>query len=278
MADLLTAVLSLSAAISWGSGEFTSGLAARRSGPFRTVLFVYSFGLVALIVIAIVLREVIPRSPDILWGALAGVSEMMGLWFLLKGFSGGRMGIISPVSGVLAAAIPVVFEGVTKGIPGTSQMVGFGLALSGIWLLSRPERSGLRVAGLAMGLLAGIGFGGFFTLLGQVSEGAVFWPLVAGRVSACGLMVIVFFVTHRTPRARDLPLSLIALAGTLDAAGNLLFLLAVQHGRLDIAAVLGSLYPGATAILARVLGGEQMTRLQLAGVISALAAIVLITA
>jgi drug/metabolite transporter (DMT)-like permease len=187
------------------------------------------------------------------------------------------MGIVAPVSAVLAAAIPVVFAAFTVGLPRELQLLGFGLALISIWLLSRPEPLGSRPAGLGEALLAGLGFGGFFIALGLIGESAIFWPLVAGRLAACGLMVAFALATRRAVTLPQLPLGLLVLAGALDVGGNVFFLLAVKSGRLDVAAVLGSLYPAVTAILAWLITREHMTGLQVIGVAVAVLAIVLIT-
>lgn len=274
---LLAAIFALSAATAWGSGDFTGGLVARRVGAFHTVLISYSIGLLALVIAALARLEQLPPRADLTWGALAGLAGMLGLGFLLRGFATGRMGIVAPVSAVLTTAIPVTFTAVTEGLPRELQLLGFGLAIVSIWMLSRPEKIGGRPAGLGAALLAGLGFGGFFTALGQVGESAVFWPLVAGRVAACGLM-FAFALSTRRPLVPQLaPLGLLALVGTLDVGGNLLFLLAVQSGRLDVAAVLGSLYPAVTAILAWLVIRERMAGLQVIGVAVAVLAIVLIT-
>lgn len=273
----LTAFLALSAATAWGSGDFTGGLAARRVGAFHTVLISYSVGLLALVIVALARFERLPPPSDLLWGALAGLFGMLGLGFLLHGFALGQMGIVAPVSAVLATGIPVVFTAFTEGLPRELQLLGFGLALASIWLLSRPGRFTGRPAGLGMAFLAGLGFGGFFIALDQVGQGAVFWPLVAGRLATCTLMIAFALSTRRPIIPPFSPLGLLALAGVLDVAGNLFFLLAVQTGRLDVAAVLGSLYPAMTAILARLLAREHLNRFQTVGVAVALLAIVLIT-
>jgi hypothetical protein len=108
---------------------------------------------------------------------------MAGIGFLLRGFARGQMGAVAPVSATLAAAIPVVFSGFTEGLPAGPQLAGFGLALISIWLISRGGPSGGRDSGIGLALLAGVGFGGFFITLDQIGEGAVFWPLAAGRLS-----------------------------------------------------------------------------------------------
>jgi drug/metabolite transporter (DMT)-like permease len=179
---------------------------------------------------------------------------------------------LSSLSLLLLAGIPVVFTAIAEGLPQQLQLLGFGLALISIWLLSRPERFGGRPAGLGMALLAGLGFSGFFIAIGQVSEAAVFWPLVAGRLAACTAMVVIAF------HASFAPLSLAPCPHrSLDVTGNLFFLLAMQLGRMDVTAVLGSLYPAVTAILAWLITKEHMARLQMIGVAMAVLAIVMIT-
>ncbi len=270
-------MFALSAAVAWGSGDFTNGLGTRRIGAFYSVLISYTVGLLALVIIALARRESIPSTHDLVWGALAGLSGMVGLGFLLRGFAAGRMGIVAPVSAVLATAIPVIFAALTEGLPRELQILGFGLALLSIWLLSRPERLAGRPAGLGMALLAGMGFGCFFTALGQVTGTAVFWPLAAGRFASCAVMVVFALSTRRSIIPARAPLALLTLGGVLDVSGNLFFLLAVQSGRLDVAAVLGSLYPAVTALLARLIVKENMAAIQMFGVALALLAIVLIT-
>jgi drug/metabolite transporter (DMT)-like permease len=275
--SLLTGAFALTAAASWGSGDFTAGLATRRVGPFHTVLISYVVGLATLTVAALARFERLPPPPDLLWGALGGLSGVIGLGFLLRGFATGRMGVVAPVSAMLATIIPVVFAAFTEGLPRTTQLLGFGFALVSIWMLSRPDRLGGRPAGVGAGMLAGLGFAGFFIALDQVGEGAVFWPLVAGRLTTCALMIIFALAARRPLLPPVSPLGLLALAGILDVGGNLFFLLATQAGRLDVAAVLVSLYPAVTAILARLIAKEHLARLQVIGVGVAVLAIVFIS-
>jgi len=232
---LLAALFALSAAAAWGSGDLTGGLAARRIGAFRTVLVSYSVGLLVLAIVALALGEMLPSPADLLWGAAAGLAGVVGLGFLLRGFSEGRMGIVAPVSAVLATSIPVIVAALTEGMPGALQWVGFGVALAGLWLLSRPQSLGGRPGGLGVALLAGVGFGAFFVALDQVRTSAVFWPLAAGRLAALGVMVPLALARRRPVLPQGAPLGLLALAGVLDAGGNLFFLLATQTGRLDVA-------------------------------------------
>lgn len=273
----LTIIFGLAAAAAWGSGDFTGGYSARRVGTFPTVFISYVIGLVVLTVVALAKQEVITSAADMVWGALAGLSGMIGLASLFRGFRMGRMGIVAPISASLAAALPVIFTAFTESLPGQIQLLGFVLALTGIWLLSRPEEFGGRPAGIGLAVIAGLGFGGFFTMLDQVSEGAVFWPLVAGRLACCIAMVIFAAVRRQPVAVAPSQVWVIALAGLLDIGGNLFFLLAIQAGRLDVATVLASLYPAVTTLLAWLVAGERMARQQVVGVAAAVLAIVLIT-
>ncbi len=274
---LFAAALALSAATCWGAGDFSGGLATRKSDAFRSVLIIYSVGLATLLVVALARGEALPPVADLAWGALAGLFGLVGILLLFRGFAAGRMGIVAPVSGVLATALPVVFSAFTQGLPRALQMAGFVVALAGIWLISRPERFGRRPAGLGLAILAGVCFGSFFITLNQVSTSSVFWPLVAGRAASVTAMLTFALVTRRPLSLKGLPWGLFWLAGVLDVAGNLFFLLAIKNGRLDVGSVLGSLYPAVTALLARLTIKENITRLQVIGVSAAMLAIVLIT-
>ena len=274
---VLAALFALSAALSWGAGDFTGGLASRRVGAFPTVVVSYVAGLLVLAAVALGRGEPLPAPIDLWWGMVAGLAGVMGLGFLLRGFAEGRMGVVAPVSAVLSTSLPVAFAALTEGMPGGLQLVGFAVALAGLWLLSRPESVGGRPRGLGVALLAGLGFGGFYVIVSQVGANAVFWPLAGARLAALAALVPLALARRRPLVPRSAPLGLIALAGMLDAGGNLFFLLATQSGRLDVAAVLASLYPAITAVLAWLIAGERLTRWQVAGAGAALVAIVLIT-
>jgi len=273
----LTAIFALSAAVAWGSGDFLGGMVSRRIGAINTIFLSYIVALMILVSVALVRREPFPPLVDVIWGALAGLFGMAGFGFLLRGFATGRMGIVAPVSAVLATAIPVIFSIFSAGLPRSLQLIGFVLALVSIWLLSRPEKLGGSPDGLGMALLAGLGFGGFFTALDQIGANAVFWPVAFGRLAACVAMILFALGTRRSLISHSAPLALLVLLGCLDVGGNLFFLLAVQAGRLDVAAVLASLYPAVTALLAWLIAREHMASLQIIGMALAITAIVLIT-
>lgn len=276
-----TIVFGLAASLCWGSGDFCGGLASRRANVASVIVAAYSVGFVLMVALALVWREPFPTRADLLWGGLAGVAGVLGLLAFYSALANGKMGLAAPVSAVLTAMLPVLFSAFTAGLPTLLQLGGFVLALLAIGLISRPEHSDGSDSSRSIGLavLAGCGFGCFFILISRVSPGATFWPLAAARFTA----VCVLLITMRAQRQRELlpgkaVAPLVALTGVLDAVGNAFFVLAAHSGRLDIAAILSSLYPAATVLLAALVLRERVSRIQGVGILLVLAAVPMISA
>ncbi len=187
------------------------------------------------------------------------------------------MGIAAPISAVLTAGLPVIFSAFTEGLPGFLQLGGFLLALLAITLISRPEKSKRRPEDIGLTLLAGVGFGCFFILISRVNHAETFWPLAVARFTSVLFLLIVALIRQRPALPRLSVAPLVLLAGILDAFGNVFFVLATHTGRLDVAAVLASLYPAATVILAALLLRERVTRIQAIGILLALVAVPMIS-
>jgi drug/metabolite transporter (DMT)-like permease len=274
---LLTVIFGLAASLCWGSGDFSGGLASRRSSPASVIILAYAAGFVLLVALALLRREQPPSWIDLMWGGLAGLVGAIGLLAFYQALASGRMGIAAPVSAVMTAALPVLFNVFLQGPPNWFQAAGFLLALLAIALISQPQGSLGRPEGLGLALLAGCGFGCFFILISRVNHASVFWPLASARFTSVLLLLIVVRVRGQQmlPKRRLLPLVL--TAGTLDALGNAFFVFAAHIGRLDVAAVLSSLYPAATVILAAIVLRERVTRVQGIGVLLALLAVPLIS-
>ncbi len=275
---LATVVFGLAASLFWGSGDFNGGLASRRSNASSVVIAAYAIGFVLLIALALLWKEPSPSTVDILWGALAGLAGAIGLISFYSALSIGRMGIAAPVSAILTASLPVLFSLFTAGLPTWLQLGGFILALVAIGLISRPERAKGRPEGLGLAMLAGCGFGCFFILISRVNPASTFWPLAVARFTAVLFLLFVVLLRHEPimPKMKVAPF--VILAGVLDAIGNAFFVLATHSGRLDIAAVLSSLYPAATVLLAALVLRERVTRIQGIGILLALIAVPLISA
>jgi drug/metabolite transporter (DMT)-like permease len=212
-----------------------------------------------------------------MWAAAAGASGAIGIAALYRGLSMGKAAIIAPTAGVTGAMVPVSFELIRQNPPTPLQLLGFAVALLGIWLVNQtPSGSGLtHRRGFWLALMAGLGFGGFFILIGQVDTGGVFAPLVMARSAAFGTAgMFLLFKRERLPAIQSNPIAL--LAGLLDAGGNVFYLLATRYTRLDVATVLSSLYPAATVILASALTQEAISWRQWTGVLICLTAVILI--
>jgi drug/metabolite transporter (DMT)-like permease len=276
---LLSSLYGLLSALTWGAGDFTGGLVSRRAGIYRAAFYGESTGLIFIVVMLAVFREPVPGWPAWGWSAAAGAIGSVGLVSLFRAFAQGQMIVAAPVSALMAAVLPVIFSSLTEGLPGPTKYVGFGLALVAIWLISQGEghrkEIHLHLADLRLPLFSGVCFGAYFILIHQGSRTATIWPMLAAR---CGGTIVLFFFALanrqlRWPDLRVAPLVLLNAAG--DIAGNTFYILSGQAGRLDVAAVLGSLYPGTTVLLAGMLLHERLNRSQWLGIIAALGAIAL---
>jgi drug/metabolite transporter (DMT)-like permease len=274
--DLATVVFGLASALSWGAGDFSGGLATKRAPVFGVLAIGQVAGLLLLIMLALVWGEPLPSATDLGWGLAAGLTGAVGLASLYRALAVGQMGMVAPLSAVLTAALPALFGVLTEGMPGALKLAGFGLALLGIWLVAGTGTSVVARDGLGLAELAGCGFGIFFILVHRAGASAIFWPLVAARIGSLGLVLPIAIGRRQFLRPNQRLLVPVLLSGALDVAGNAFFVLAGQAGRLDVAAILAALYPASTVLLAAVLLGERVVRVQLIGIVAALAAIALI--
>jgi uncharacterized membrane protein len=275
--EFLPIFFGLASAISWGAGDFNGGIAAKRSNAFGVVITAHCLSIVILVVTALMIREPIPPLESWFWGGAAGLGGGIGLLLLYRALAEGRMSVAAPVSALLAAAMPVTLGLFTDSPPGVWTLLGFGLALTAVWLISAEKGLSIRFADLTLPLLAGVSFGAFFIFLHRASLTSILWPMVAVRIVSISSL-LGFAILTRQPwlptRSSLLP---IILSGLLDTAGNAFYSLSAQIGRADVAAVLSSLYPGSTVLLAWMILKEKISRTQVWGIGLALVAIVLMT-
>ncbi len=270
-------IFGLAASLCWGSGDFSGGLASRRANVGSVVLTDYAVGFVLLVTLALIGKEPVPAPVDLLWGGLAGVAGVLGLLSFYTALARGKMGIAAPVSAVLTAALPVLFSAFTAGLPTLLQLGGFVLAGLSIGLIACPERTTEPPQGIGLAALAGCGFGCFFILISRVHPATTFWSLAAARCTSIAVLLLVMRLRGRPLLPTMTGVPLVVLAGILDAIGNVLFVLAAHSGRLDIAAILSSLYPAATVGLSVLVLRERVTRIQAIGVLLVLLAIPVIS-
>lgn len=259
------------------------------------VLVSYPIAMVALAVIAAVVGGDISQGA-VLWGVLCGVSQAFGVWWFYAALGSGPISVVSPLTAILVAALPVGVGLALGERPGVIAAVGVVVALVAVVLVSREttdeplarratdtdeddvkeHRFTAKVAWLTVG--SGLAFGLNFVLIDQAPVEARLWPLVFARASATVLVVVIAAMSRNLHPPSGTPLKLAVLAAFLDVGANIAMLLALQASLLSLAGVLMSLYPAATVLLAILVLRERVSRWQAAGMVLALAAVAMIAA
>jgi drug/metabolite transporter (DMT)-like permease len=297
-------LLALAAAASWGGGDFSGGMGVKAAGgstaaALRVVLIAHASSLAVLLVILTMQHAAFPHGTPLVWGLVAGVTAGASLTAFYIALARGAMGGSAALSGLLAAAIPAAVSSFLEGVPTLLRIGGFVLALASIWLIAAgpsPE-SGHAVDGsepsessratLVLALVGGIGFGVYFVGLRLANPLGVLEPVALARAASlvtCALLLAALSLrSKRASAARSAgkitrtTLFWALGVAVLDTGGNLLYIAATRSGRLDVAAVLASLYPAGTILLAAWHLHERPTRRQLTGMAIAAAAVVMIT-
>ncbi|HEX6951236.1 MAG TPA: DMT family transporter [Gaiellaceae bacterium] len=274
------ALLALCASLSWGVGDFLGGVKARAMPSLMVLAASQPFGLAALAV-AVAVRGSGPPGSEVAWSALSAVVGTIGLFAFYRGMAVGAISVVAPIA-ALAAGIPVIWGVAVSGdsIHGL-QALGFVAALGGSVAASlerRPDRTQLA-AGVGWAVLAMLAFGTYYVPMHAASTQDWLWSSFLFRCTSVTLVWSIVLLRRLRPTGlRGHWAGLIAI-GILDTGGNVLFAAAsAAHGLLSIVAVLASLYPVVTVLLARRLLGERVQRSQDVGVLFVLAGVVLITA
>lgn len=276
----MAVVLALVSAVLYGVSDFVGGLASRRTSVWPVGLLACFGAFLGAVVIAVA-QPGDPTTSDIAWGLLAGVGSGSGTAFLYRGLASGRMGVVAPVSAVGAVLLPLLIGLLAGERPAAVAWAGIVLAFPGIWLVASPETadraaSGVR-DGLLDGVLAGVGFGLLFAALGQVPDTAGYWPLVANQgTSVLSLAAVALVVGGDVVPRR--PADVWGLVpGVLATLAVLFFILATHHGLLSLAAVITSLYPAFTVLLAIVVLRERVHTTQSVGLALCAACVVCVS-
>ncbi|MGH9070050.1 MAG: EamA family transporter [Acidimicrobiales bacterium] len=287
----MAAILALGASLLWGTADFSGGVASRRTSSLAVLLVATPVGLAGLVVGALV-QGGHPTLGALGWGALAGLTGGAGVLAFYRGLATGSMSVVAPVSATVGAVVPVVAGLAIGNRPGAIALLGIGLCLVAIAMLGAGGGAGAAGPGagrraFALAVASGVGFGLFLVLLKPVDPGSGLWPLVTSTVAswlvvgaaalASGLArPVVADGAAPAHRVRASVTWLPAVAGLLNAASEVLYLRALQHGLLVSVAILASLYPAVTVLLARVLLAERLHRLQQLAVVVAVAGVVLV--
>jgi drug/metabolite transporter (DMT)-like permease len=270
----------LLAAITYGVGDFVGAFASRRQSAVTVLLHSYPVGAVLMLLIL----PFFPGSVDgrvIGFGIAGGLAGLIGVAIMYALMVIAPMNVISPVTAVLAAIVPVLFGVAVGERPRLSAWFGILLGVTAVLLVSRTTEDhphgkiAFRI--LAFATLAGLGFGFYFIFLARAGDHSGLWPLVISRVASALAIIPLAAQQGAIRRVPNRLLGYVVLAGCCDALANLFFLLASRHGLLSLASVLTSLYPAVTVMLAVGLLHEHTSRVQRAGLALAAASIVLIT-
>ncbi len=274
----MTAAAALLASVAWGVADFLGGLKSRVVPTIVVLLLAQIPGVLAIgLVVAVAGNP--PPGTSILWAALAGVFGAVGLAAFYRGMAVGSISVVAPIAAV-GATVPVVFGIATGDDVSGLQVLGFVLALSGVALASfERQRGEVRLAaGVPWAIAAVIGFGGYYVPMHQASEQDFLWAALVFRTTVGVLAFAAWLAVRPDITAARGHLGAIAMIGILDTAGNTLFAAASSLGDVSVVSVLATLYPVTTVALAAIVLSERIQRLQLVGVASALAGVVLIAA
>ena len=280
MSQFAPAVYSVIAVFLWGAADFAGGYGSRRANAFVLTAFSHVCAFVLMFSIALGEHGVFPSRASIVWAVIAGASGGFSLAIFYKALASGQMGLAAPVAALVGAAIPTMVDVALEGTPSRWMIGGFSLAILAIWLITRPEPSANTVgrpAGVGMAALAGVGFAGFYLCIHQAS-GSPVWIAALSRIGSFTATSIAVIATGAPLKLNRNLITLGMLAGFLDISASTLFIFASQHGRLDEAVVITSLYPAITVLLARLVLKEHFSRWKFVGLLAALAAVPMIAA
>jgi len=276
------AAYSVTAVFVWGASDFAGGYGSRRANAFVLTAFSHLCAFVLMLAIAFAEHGVFPNRASIFWAVAAGVIGGFSIAIFYRALASGHMGLAAPIGALLGAAIPTRVDIALEGAPSRWSVLGFALAILAIWLIARPEAPGENdesghPKGVAAAALAGVGFAGFYLCIHQAT-GSPTWVAAISRIGSFAATSIAVLATRAPLQLNRSATAFGALAGCLDIIGVALFILASQHGRLDEAVVITSLYPAVTVLLARIVLKEHFNRWKVVGLLAALAAVPLIAA
>ncbi len=280
------ALLALLAAGFWGVGDFSGGMGAKTAGgstgaALRVVLMSHATSFCVLLALAFAKGDPFPRGRVLDCGLAAGVAGGLSLTAFYVALSRGAMGASAAISGLLAAAIPVIIASFVDGTPGLRRWLGFAVAGAAIWMIAAGDVEHEQAGTMALAIGAGAGFGLYFVALKYAGPGGLVWPMAnarMGSLTVCGLILLTLRGKAGPAQVTRRTLLWVLSTALFDTSGNMLFLAATRAGRLDVAAVLASLYPASTILLAAAMLKERPTLRQGWGMAVACVAVVMIVA
>jgi len=278
--QIAPAAYSVTTVFLWGASDFAGGCGARRANTFVLTAFSHLCAFALMLAVAFFDHGPFPNRASIFWAVAAGAIGGFSIAIFYRALATGHMGLAAPIAALLGAAIPTLVDIALEGAPSRWSIFGFALAILAIWLISRPEGAGEddesgHPKGVAAAALSGVGFAGFYLCIHQAT-GSPTWVAAISRIGSFAATAVAVLVTRAPLKLDRTPAALAAFAGWLDIIACALFVFASEHGRLDEAVVISSLYPAVTVLLARVILKEHFSRWKFVGLLAALAAVPLI--
>jgi drug/metabolite transporter (DMT)-like permease len=274
----VAALLALIASLTWGVADYMGGIASRKASPTQVLVVAYPSGAVIITLMAFLAVPGEFSTDAALWGVLAGSIGALAVALLYIALSRGPMGVVSPITAVMSGAVPTAV-GLLNGERLTPLgITGIAIAALAVILVSREKGEHVKVAPstILISIASGSAIGLYLSALSLAPEESGIWAATVGRWTSSILVAVVVFAVIKNFTRNGFPWMLAIVSGFLDATANAVFQLASQRGLLSIVAVLGSLYPATTALLARFLIQERLSRIQIVGVLLAFLAAALL--
>ena len=279
---MMPVALASTSAVAYGISDYLGGVASRRARVLRVVSVSYPLSIVLVGVAALVAGGA-PTGVGLGWGLASGLASGVAVWSFYLALSRGPMSVISPITAVLAAAVPLAFGLAAGERPAPAAGTGMALALAATVLVSMESRDGssarhgrLTRRLLVLTVFSGLAFAAFFVLLAQVPPGQGLWPVAASRIGATAMLLVAAVAARESFRFSRRLIAIGVVIAVFDAVANGAFYFASQAGMLSLVSVIAALYPAFTVALAIAHGGERMRAVQMVGLVLAGVAISLL--
>ncbi|MDX2356618.1 EamA family transporter [Dietzia sp. PP-33] len=279
---MIPVALASTSAVAYGISDYLGGVASRRARALRVVSVSYPLSIV-LVGAAAVVAGGAPTLIGVAWGLGSGLVSGIAVWTFYVALSQGPMSVISPITAVLAAAVPLAVGLAAGERPGTGALVGMAVALVATVLVSLESEQGSSIGHGrltprlgALTVVSGLAFAGFFVLLAQVPPGEGLWPVAASRIGATVVVLAAAVAARESFRFSRQLIAVGLVIALFDAIANSAFYFASQAGMLSLVSVIAALYPAFTVALAITHGGERLRAVQLVGIVLAGVAITLL--
>jgi drug/metabolite transporter (DMT)-like permease len=270
-------IIALLAALVWGTADYFGGLASRNRREIQALSLSAISGFIVLALAMLLRGESFPNRTSLFWCVAAGFSGALGILAFYRGLATAQAAQVAPTAAVVGVILPILVDAVLHGAPPILKWAGMAIGLVGIWLVStqKDTTSDHDQKRIALGILAGIGFGGFFVMIAQVEQAYLYSPLVVSKSIALLFSFLLLYFRKQSlwkPQINQFAL----IAGLFDAGGNILYFLSTKLTRLDVAATLSSMGSAVTVALAVIFSHQQVRTVQKLGIGLCLLAIYLI--